>query len=128
LQNLRGITEGRDAQPVRGHDCSRPDGSCGLHALVFTATPSAALRLVVNLAAFGRREDARRAMRRSTVRQMRVDRVDAAMAIRPYMVLALKREFLSSRFDQQLPTQLFSLDFVDDQFGEEGYGPSRLWS
>ena len=67
-------------------------------------------------------------MRRSTVRQMRVDRVDAAMAIRPYMVLALKREFLSSRFDQQLPTQLFSLDLVDDQFGEEGYGPSRLGS
>jgi hypothetical protein len=30
---------------------------------------------------------------------MRVDRVDAAMAIRPYMVLALKREFLSSGFD-----------------------------
>jgi hypothetical protein len=27
---------------------------------------------------------------------MRVDRVDAAMAIRPWMVLALKREFLSS--------------------------------
>jgi hypothetical protein len=42
---------------------------------------------------------------------MRVDRVDAAMAmamamaIRPYMVLALKREFLSSVFDQQLPSK-----------------------
>jgi hypothetical protein len=57
------------------------------------------------LAAFGRGEDAWRAMRRSTVRQMRVDRVDAAMAIRPYMVLALKREFLSSVFDQQLPSK-----------------------
>jgi hypothetical protein len=51
---------------------------------------------------------------------MRVDRVDAAMAIRPYMVPALKREFLSSRFDQQLPAQLFSLDLVRDQFGQEG--------
>jgi hypothetical protein len=34
-------------------------------------------------------------MRRSTVWQMRVKRV-AAMAIRPYMVPALKQEFLSS--------------------------------
>jgi hypothetical protein len=52
---------------------------------------------------------------------MHIDRVDAAMAIRPYMVLALKREFLSSGFGRQLPTQLFSLDLVGDQFGEEGY-------
>jgi hypothetical protein len=55
-------------------------------------------------------------MRRSTVRQRRVDRVDAAMAIRPYMVPALKREFLPSGFDQQLPAQLFSLDLAGDQF------------
>ena len=52
---------------------------------------------------------------------MRVGRVDAAMAIRPHVVLALKREFLSSGYDQQLPAQLFSLDLVGDQFGEEGY-------
>jgi hypothetical protein len=36
---------------------------------------------------------------------MRVDRVDAAMAIRPYMVPALKREFLSSGFDRELPDE-----------------------
>jgi hypothetical protein len=53
---------------------------------------------------------------------MRVDRVDAAMAIRPYMVPALKREFLSSGFDQRLPAQLFSLDLVGDQFGEDKTG------
>jgi hypothetical protein len=35
---------------------------------------------------------------------MRVKRVDAAVAIRPYMILALKREFLSSGFDQQPPS------------------------
>jgi hypothetical protein len=38
-------------------------------------------------------------MRRSTVRQMRVSRVDAAVAVRAYIVPALKREFLSSGFD-----------------------------
>jgi hypothetical protein len=56
---------------------------------------------------------------RSTVWQMRVGRVDAVMAIRPYMVLALKQEFLTSGFDRQLPTQLFSRDLVGDQFGGE---------
>ena len=52
---------------------------------------------------------------------MRIDRADAAMAIRPYIVSALEREFLSSGFDHQLPTQLFSRDLPGDQSGEEGY-------
>ena len=61
-------------------------------------------------------------MRRSTVQQMRVDRVDAAMAIDPTWSLRFKREFLSSGFDQQLPAQLFSFDLVGDQLGEEKTG------
>jgi hypothetical protein len=60
-------------------------------------------------------------MRRSTVRQMRANRVDAAMVVRPYIVSVPKREFLLRAFDQQLPVHLFSLDLVGDEFGRDRF-------